>query len=116
MAARWLTLTVIVFNDGYLNQIRMQQLRESGQQYGVALPVLDFAALAKAVGARYVAGGSLSAARIGEVVGASGVTLIEVPVNDSTAMRTAAVTSRLKALGRSAMGTHWQTVKGWLRS
>src|SRR5262249_36853940 len=53
-----LALTVIVFNDGYLNQIRMQQLRDSGQQHGVALPDIDFAALAMAVGARYVAGGT----------------------------------------------------------
>jgi acetolactate synthase-1/2/3 large subunit len=111
-----LALTVIVFNDGYLNQIRMLQLRDSGQQHGVTLPVIDFAALAKAVGARYVAGGTQSAERIGAAAGAGGVTLVEVPVNDSTAMRTAAVTSRLKALGRSAMGARWQAVKGWLRS
>jgi thiamine pyrophosphate-dependent acetolactate synthase large subunit-like protein len=41
-----LALTVIVFNDGYLNQIRMQQLQSSGQGHGVALPVIDFRALA----------------------------------------------------------------------
>ena len=51
-----IALTVIVFNDGYLNQIRMQQLQHSGRDYGVTLPLLDFKALAAAVGARYVAG------------------------------------------------------------
>jgi acetolactate synthase-1/2/3 large subunit len=110
-----LALTVIVFHDGYLNQIRMQQLQESGRQHGVALPAIDFAALAEAVGARYVAGGPGSAERIGEAVGRSGVTLVEVPVRDSTAVRTAAVATRVKAAGRSAMGPRWHLIKGWLR-
>ena len=38
-------LTVIVFNDGYLNQIRMQQLGDAGRDHGVTLPVIDFQAL-----------------------------------------------------------------------
>ena len=47
-------LTVIVFNDGYLNQIRMQQLSDTGREYGVTLPAIDFQALAAAVGAEHV--------------------------------------------------------------
>ena len=35
-------LTVIVFNDGYLNQIRMQQLSDAGRDHGVTLPAIDF--------------------------------------------------------------------------
>jgi hypothetical protein len=90
-------------------------LQDSGRQHGVALPAIDFAALAEAVGARYVAGGPGSAERIGEAVGRSGVTLVEVPVRDSTAVRTAAVATRVKAAGRSAMGPRWHLIKGWLR-
>jgi acetolactate synthase I/II/III large subunit len=110
-----LALTVIVFNDGYLNQIRMQQLRDGGREYGVDLPALDFAALAQAVGARYGLAATQPDELVSEAIRGGGVTLIEVPVRDGTAIRAAAVTNRLKAVGRRAMGTHWLTLKSWLR-
>jgi acetolactate synthase-1/2/3 large subunit len=110
-----LALTVIVFNDGYLNQIRMQQLRDGGREYGVGLPAMDFAALAHAVGARYLLAATQPDESVSEAIRSGGVTLIEVPVHDSAAIRAAAATSRLKAVGRRAMGSHWQTLKSWLR-
>jgi acetolactate synthase-1/2/3 large subunit len=110
-----IALTVIVFNDGYLNQIRMQQLRHSGRDYGVTLPILDFKALADAVGARYVAGDPVSPACVGGALGNSGVTLIEVPVTDGFSVTAAAGKSRAKAAIRGALGSRWQTVRTWLR-
>jgi acetolactate synthase-1/2/3 large subunit len=110
-----IALTVIVFNDGYLNQIRMQQLRHSGRDYGVTLPILDFKALADAVGARYVAGDPVSPAFAGGALGNSGVTLIEVPVTDGFSVTATAGKSRAKAAIRGALGSRWQTVRTWLR-
>jgi acetolactate synthase-1/2/3 large subunit len=110
-----LALTVIVFNDGYLNQIRMQQLLHGGQEHGVALPVLDFRALAAAAGARYVDGSSGFPECIGHAVRDSAVTLIDIPVRDSASVRVAAVVSRVKASVRGTMGTRWEWVRRWLR-
>ena len=106
-----LALTVIVFNDGYLNQIRMQQLQHSGQAYGVALPVIDFKALADTVGAKYVAPASAIPDCIRRAARGTGVTLIEVPVTDGVAVLAAAAKSRAKALVRSALGTRWDILR-----
>jgi thiamine pyrophosphate-dependent acetolactate synthase large subunit-like protein len=110
-----LALTVIVFNDGYLNQIRMQQLQSSGQGHGVALPVIDFKALADAVGARYVAGDSASPGCVGQATRSTYVTLVDVPVRDGVSVLAAAARSRAKAVVRSALGTHWDVLRRWLR-
>jgi len=97
-----LPLVAVVFSDGYLNQIRLQQLQDHGRAHGVALPAVDFAALAVAVGAHY----ELSDARLEclpQALAAPGVTLIEVPVSDSAAVQSAARRSRAKAVVRRAM-------------
>ncbi len=97
-------LTVIVFNDGYLNQIRVQQLADTGRDHGVTLPVIDFQALAAAVGANYLAcePGDLTA--LAGAGRASGVTLIDVPVTDSRAISVGATKSRVKSYVRRALG------------
>jgi acetolactate synthase-1/2/3 large subunit len=110
-----LALTVIVFNDGYLNQIRMQQLQDSGQWHGVALPVIDFKALADTVGARYVAGDSATLEYVSRATRSTGVTLIEVPVRDGVSILPVAASSRAKAVVRSALGANWDVLKSWLR-
>jgi acetolactate synthase-1/2/3 large subunit len=82
-----LPLTVIVFNDRYLNQIRMQQLLDSGQEHGVALPAVDFKCLAAATGADYLlAGNSAIDECIGRAARGTGVTLIDVPVRDGVSV------------------------------
>jgi acetolactate synthase I/II/III large subunit len=110
-----LPLTVIVFNDGYLNQIRMQQLLDSGRGHGVALPVLDFEGLADATGVDYVAGNSAIDESIGRAARGTGVTLIDVPVRDGVSVLAAAAQHRAKAVVRSALGTRWHTLRRWLR-
>ena len=110
-----IALTVIVFNDGYLNQIRMQQLQHSGRDYGVTLPILDFKALADAVGARHILGDPFSPGGLAESMDSSGVTLIEVPVTDGFSVTAAAGKSRAKAAIKGALGARWHTVRNWLR-
>ena len=104
-----------MFNDGYLNQIRMQQLQSSRQGHGVALPVIDFKALADAVGARYVAGDSALPECIGPATRGTGVMLIEVSVRDSVSVLAAAARGRAKAVVRSALGSRWEVLRRWLR-
>ncbi|MBS0579411.1 MAG: thiamine pyrophosphate-binding protein [Proteobacteria bacterium] len=105
-------LTVIVFNDGYLNQIRMQQLNDTGRDFGVTLPTLDFQALAASVGAVHAFYEPGNPAVLAEAGRRTGVTLIEVPVVDSRAVTAAARTSRVKSFVRRAVG---QRAGGFLR-
>ena len=110
-----LALTVIVFSDGYLNQIRLQQLADCGRSHGVTLPEIDFRALAQTVGAHYVAADA-SLGGVRECARSSGVTLIEVAVSDGAALSGAALMRRAKALAGSALGPTWGArVRAWLR-
>lgn len=97
-------LTVIVFNDGYLNQIRMQQLSDAGRDFGVTLPAIDFQAFAAAVGAEYLSCEAGNLAALAHAGRRPGVTLIEVPVSDSRAIAAAATRSRVKTYVRRALG------------
>jgi acetolactate synthase-1/2/3 large subunit len=110
-----LALTVIVFNDGYLNQIRLQQLGDRGRTHGVTLPEIDFRALAQTVGAHYVAADA-SLGGVREYARSSGVTLMEVAVSDGAALSGAALMRRAKALAGGALGPTWGArVRAWLR-
>jgi acetolactate synthase I/II/III large subunit len=97
-------LTVIVFNDGYLNQIRMQQLSDTGREHGVTLPAIDFQALAAAVGAEHKLCEAGNLAALAGAGRGSGVTLIEVAVSDSRSISAAAARSRVKSFVRRALG------------
>jgi len=111
-----LSLTVIVFNDGYLNQIRMQQLVDSGSEHGVALPAVDFKSLADATGVDYMAGSSAIDECIKRAARGTGVTLLDVPVRDGVSVLSAAARGRGKAVLKSAFGTRLDTLRRWLRS
>jgi acetolactate synthase-1/2/3 large subunit len=99
-----LSLIAVVLVDGQLGQIRMQQIRDYGATHAVTLQNPDFSLLAAAIGATY----SLVDEDIGPVVrdalARSGVTLIEVPVGDSPAMRRAATMARVRQGGRRLFG------------
>jgi acetolactate synthase I/II/III large subunit len=102
-----LPLVALVFNDGYLNQIRLQQLQDHGRSYGVTLPELDFAALAAAVGAHYELSDS-SLQCLPRALATAGVTLIEVAVHDTSALARAARRSRVKAFVRRLAPRRWR--------
>ena len=89
----------------------MQQLQSSGQGHGVALPVIDFKALADVVGARFVAADSASPGYVGQATRSTYVTVVDVPVRDGVSVLTAAARSRAKAVVRSALGTHWDVLR-----
>ena len=95
---------VIVFNDGQLNLIRMQQLREFGRAHGVALQRPDLEAFAKAAGVRYrrIAGDLPAAIR--EALALSSPVLLDVAVGDSNAVHRLHATSLARETMRAALG------------
>jgi acetolactate synthase-1/2/3 large subunit len=89
-----LDLGVVVFNDGYLGQIRMQQIRDFGRASGTGVAGLDYAAFAESVGARYASlDGELGVAAAVRTALSGGVWLLEVTVGESLA------TTRHRAAG-----------------
>lgn len=82
-------LTVIVFNDGYLNRIRLQQFLSYGRPANVDILNPDYEAFAGAVGARYAVLEGDAAAVLADAVRGQGVSLLEVRLGDSPAIRRA---------------------------
>ena len=102
-------LTAVVFNDGWLGQIRAQQWSSGKGEAAVRLPGLDFSALAGATGAHYACVHDDAAAVLAQAIGARGVVLVEVPLGDSPAMdrarwRGAARRTARRSLGRRGVG------------
>ncbi len=106
-----LPLPVIVFVDGFLNQIRMHQRSDYGYESGVVLPPLDIAALADATGVHFADG-----ERITEVLHTafrqSKPTLIAVPVGDSAAVGRVWQVRRAKNIARAAFGDRLRSILG----
>ena len=96
-------ISVIVFNDGQLGQIRLQQLANYGRGYAVALANPDFGLFAQALGVRYVRYGDDSDAEVERILGAPEPALIEVVLADSLAMRAVPVRRRAKEAVRAAL-------------
>ncbi len=94
-----LSLTVLVFNDGQLNRIRLQQLSQYGHPVAVELRNPDFEAFAAAVGARYARVEGDAEAILREAVGCEGVTLVEVALEDARTL----VIERAKGMARGAL-------------
>lgn len=91
-------ITVVVFVDGALNRIRLEQFHRYGRSADVDLLNPDLAAFARAVGARYVRCEGDADSVLRRVIGSEGVTLVEVRVSDSVAVHV----SRVEGLGREA--------------
>jgi len=94
-------LLAIVFNDGHLNQIRIQQLRDEGRSFGVDVGSLDHGRFAEAIGVDHVAFEEIGAAGdlLRRLEGDRPV-LLEVRVGDSWAMRSRSAGARLKSVLR----------------
>lgn len=91
-------ITVIVFNDGALGQIRLQQLSSFGRTHATTLLNPDLPLFAEALGAAYVHLESDGERTLREVLNSDRVTLVEVNVVDSNGM----FRERVKGLGRSS--------------
>jgi acetolactate synthase-1/2/3 large subunit len=101
-AREGLPILFVVFNDGHLNQIRLQQLRDSGRPFGVDIAELDHERFSEAVGAGFVALHEVeTAADLEEVFPEQAPVILEVRVQDSLAMRSKAAEARLKSVART---------------
>jgi acetolactate synthase I/II/III large subunit len=106
-------VTTIVFNDGRLNQIRLQQLANSGRPYAVDLLNPDFESLAEALGVEYVRFGVDPQNRVEDALRLDQPALIEVSVGDSPEIKRFAATARAKSVARAAIGSR---ARGWLKA
>jgi thiamine pyrophosphate-dependent acetolactate synthase large subunit-like protein len=105
-------LVVVVFNDGRLNLIRLQQLREYGREHGVELPGVDFERFAQAAGLSYFEVDGDPARTIREAIDADRPALVEVRLGDSAAVLRTKV-SRLAKQG--VMGLLGPSLAKWLK-
>jgi acetolactate synthase-1/2/3 large subunit len=96
-------VTVIVFNDGQLNQIRLQQLREFGHAQSVELGVLHLETMAAALGLDYVRLTGRVEAVLRAATTSGRPTLVEVEVGDSPAVRRMRATSLARDTARSLL-------------
>jgi acetolactate synthase-1/2/3 large subunit len=82
-------LTVVVFNDGHLNLIRVQQLRDEGVGSAVDIDTPDLQALAAALSVDYrLVDGDVASVIRGAIANRR-PTLVEVRLGDSVAIHTA---------------------------
>ena len=109
-------LTVIVFNDGRLNLIRLQQFSSFGRSESVDLLNPDFGGFAAAMGAKYALIDGNAEEVLENAINSSDVTLIEVIVGDSPAIHLMRAKGLARETARRALGpgvVRW--AKRWIR-
>ena len=106
-------LLVFVFNDGYLNQIRMQQWREFGHAHAVELLNPNFEVLAEALGVGYMRLDRAKPGQLEDALVSNGVTIVEVLVTDSLSVRVLPVAARVKEVARAILRPG---VREWLKA
>lgn len=110
-----LSIPVVVFDDGQLNQIRLHQQAEFGADFGVGLPRIDFEALAIATGAAFAEWQDEMAAQFDAALSCGLPTLVRLPVGDSRGIRHARVVARTKAAIRRGLGDRLvRRLRQWL--
>jgi acetolactate synthase-1/2/3 large subunit len=105
-------VTVIVFNDGYLGTIRLQQLAEFGHAHGVRLATPDYAGFAAAIGADYSLAGAEPGSVVARAVASNRVTLIEVRLGDSWGIHAARGRALFTGTARRVIPSR---IRRWLR-
>jgi len=97
-------VVVVVFNDGYLNLIRMQQVRDEGRDSGTRLETPDLGMLAEAMSVRYaVVEGDVEAV-VRDALASERSTVLEVRLGDSPAIRKARGVGLVKRAVRRTLG------------
>jgi acetolactate synthase-1/2/3 large subunit len=99
-----LDLTVFVLRDGYLGQIRDQQIRSGFGEASVGVAALDYEALAVATGADYRLIEEETDDALGSAGHQRGVFLVEVRLGDSSAIRRARWSGTARMKLRRAVG------------
>jgi acetolactate synthase-1/2/3 large subunit len=97
-------LTVILFNDGRLNLIGLQQFAEFGHSESVDLLNPDFGAFAASVGARYALVDGNADEVLRTAVNSGDVTLVEVRVGDSPGIHLARAKGFARDTARRVLG------------
>ncbi len=97
-------LTVIVFNDGHLGQIRLQQISDTGVPFSTELGGVSFQPFAEAIGASYLAVDGTNVQTLHEAVSNPGVTLVDVLLSESPHASRLRTTGLIKAGVRKAIG------------
>jgi acetolactate synthase-1/2/3 large subunit len=105
-------VTIIVFNDGRLNQIHVQQTANYGHNHAVDLLNPDFNGLCQSLGVDFVRYSGATRDELARALRGDSVALIEVALRDSPAMRRMAIAARTKNVVRSVLGSR---VQDWLR-
>ncbi len=96
-------VVVVVFNDGHLNLIRLQQMRDWGRLSSVELLNPDMEGLADALGVRYRRFEGDFHAAVTEPLTGPGPTLVEVQVGDSPGIRRMARRGAARGVVRRAL-------------
>ena len=97
-------LTVIVFNDGVLGQIRLEQINAYGIEYGTSLLNPDFEQFAAAVGVKYFRLGCDAVDILRRAIHSGGVSLVEVRLRESFSSHVRRVEALARKTGRRILG------------
>jgi acetolactate synthase-1/2/3 large subunit len=103
IAREKLRMTVIVFNDRALGQIRQQQLAQFGHAHATNLNCLSLQSLAEAVGAEYFCLSGDAQGILHRAFRTDGLTLIEVLIEDSMDMKMSAAKGLARGQLRSKL-------------
>ncbi|MBI5071112.1 MAG: thiamine pyrophosphate-binding protein [Deltaproteobacteria bacterium] len=106
-----LQLVVVVLADGFLNRVRLQQLASLGHPHAVDLQNPDFAAFAEAVGAAHELVEGDAEAVFRRALRRPGVSLLEVRLGDSAAVRGARARGMARGLRQLPLA---RRLAGWL--
>lgn len=99
-----LDLVVIVFCDGYLGQIRADQLRGFGVDFGTVVGKIDLEKFSGSVGARYVELRDGFQAGLEAAFNMTGVRVLGLPLKDTPQLRAMALERSIKSRVRDVPG------------
>jgi acetolactate synthase-1/2/3 large subunit len=105
-------LVAVVFNDGQLSQIRLQQLTEFGHTHDVALRTPELASFAQAIGMRYLRLAGDTEATLRAAIASPEPVLVEVLVGDSPGIRALQVKAVTRQTIRRLLGPR---VVAWIK-
>lgn len=109
-------LTVVVFNDGALSQIKFQQWREFGRDFATTPGSVSFAAMASALGVEYALLTGDPRQAIAQAMHSGTTTLLELRLTASASIAKAAMVARAKAVvqrgpGMTLLLSYWRRLK-----
>jgi acetolactate synthase-1/2/3 large subunit len=113
-----IAVTLVVFNDGQLNRIRLQQLAQYGHSEGCEVVNPDFEALAGAIGVEYSCCDGDAEGVLRAAILRASPTLVEVVLGDSAAIRLERAKGLARGTARRALRPQtlrWLKAKLWRR-